>query len=277
MRTVQLPGGETVPALGLGTWKMGERNGPKKDEIAAVRLAIDLGMTLIDTAEMYAEGGSEKMIGEAIAGRRDQVFLVSKIYPHNAGRANTPVACERSLRRLGTDRIDLYLLHWRDRKPLAETMEAFQKLKAEGKIRHYGVSNLDTDDMEELWRTPGGPLTQVNQVYYNPAARGIEFDLLPWQRKQRVPIMAYSPVDQARLAGDKTLAAIGKRHDATAAQIALAWGLRHSDSIVIPKAVKSEHIRQNVAALDIRLTPEDMAEIDKAFPPPKAKTRLEMT
>ena len=277
MRTVQLPGGETVPALGLGTWKMGERNGPKKDEIAAVRLAIDLGMTLIDTAEMYAEGGSETMIGEAIAGRRDQVFLVSKIYPHNAGRANTPVACERSLRRLGTDRIDLYLLHWRDRKPLAETMEAFQKLKAEGKIRHYGVSNLDTEDMDELWRTPGGPLTQVNQVYYNPAARGIEFDLLPWQRKQRVPIMAYSPVDQAKLAGDKTLAAIGKRHDATAAQIALAWGLRHPDSIVIPKAVKSEHIRQNVSALDIKLTPEDMAEIDKAFPPPKAKTRLEMT
>ena len=277
MRTVLLPGGETVPALGLGTWKMGERNGPKKDEIAAVQLAIDLGMTLIDTAEMYAEGGSETMIGEAIAGRRDQVFLVSKIYPHNAGRANTPVACERSLRRLGTDRIDLYLLHWRDRKPLAETMEAFQKLKAEGKIRHYGVSNLDTDDMDELWRTPGGPLTQVNQVYYNPAARGIEFDLLPWQRKHRVPIMAYSPVDQARLAGDKTLAAIGKRHNATAAQVALAWGLRHPDSIVIPKAVKPEHIRQNVAALDIKLTPEDMAEIDKALPPPKAKTRLEMT
>lgn len=277
MRTVPLPGGETVPALGLGTWKMGERNGPKKDEIAAVQLAIDLGMTLIDTAEMYAEGGSETMIGEAIAGRRDQVFLVSKIYPHNAGRANTPVACERSLRRLGTDRIDLYLLHWRDRKPLAETMEAFQRLKTEGKIRHYGVSNLDTDDMEELWRTPGGPLTQVNQVYYNPAARGIEYDLLPWQRKHRVPIMAYSPVDQAKLAGDKTLAAIGKRHDATAAQIALAWGLRHPDSIVIPKAVKPDHIRQNVAALDIKLTPEDMAEIDKAFPPPRAKTRLEMT
>ncbi len=277
MRTIQLPGGEKVPALGLGTWKMGERGGDKASEIAAVRLAIDLGMTLIDTAEMYAEGGSEKMIGEAIAGRRDQVFLVSKIYPHNAGRANTPVACERSLRRLGTDRIDLYLLHWRDRKPLAETMEAFQKLKTEGKIRHYGVSNLDTDDMEELWRAPGGPLTQVNQVYYNPAARGIEFDLLPWQRKQRVPIMAYSPVDQARLAGDKALAAIGKRHNATAAQIALAWGLRHPDSIVIPKAVKPEHIRQNVAALDIRLTPQDLAEIDKAFPPPKAKTRLEMT
>lgn len=277
MRTVVLPGGEAVPALGQGTWYMGDRHASAKQEADALRLGIDLGMTLIDTAEMYAEGGSEKMIGEAIAGRRDEVFLVSKIYPHNAGRANTPVACERSLRRLGTDRIDLYLLHWRDRKPLAETMEAFQKLKTEGKIRHYGVSNLDTDDMEELWRAPGGPLTQVNQVYYNPAARGIEFDLLPWQRKQRVPIMAYSPVDQARLAGDKALAAIGKRHNATAAQIALAWGLRHPDSIVIPKAVKPEHIRQNVAALDIRLTPQDLAEIDKAFPPPKAKTRLEMT
>ena len=256
---------------------MGERGGDKAKEIAAVQLAIDLGMTLIDTAEMYAEGGSEKMIGEAIAGRRDQVFLVSKIYPHNAGRANTPVACERSLRRLNTDRIDLYLLHWRDRKPLAETMEAFPKLKAEGKIRHYGVSNLDTDDMDELWRTPGGPLTQVNQVYYNPSARGIEFDLLPWQRKHRVPIMAYSPVDQARLAGSKALAEIGTRHNATAAQVALAWGLRHPDSIVIPKAVRPEHIRQNVAALDLKLTKEDMAEIDKAFPPPKSKTRLEMT
>ena len=277
MRTVLLPSGEKVPALGLGTWKMGERGGDKAKEIAAVQLAIDLGMTLIDTAEMYAEGGSEKMIGEAIAGRRDQVFLVSKIYPHNAGRANTPVACERSLRRLNTDRIDLYLLHWRDRKPLAETMEAFQKLKAEGKIRHYGVSNLDTDDMDELWRTPGGPLTQVNQVYYNPSARGIEFDLLPWQRKHRVPIMAYSPVDQARLAGSKALAEIGTRHNATAAQVALAWGLRHPDSIVIPKAVRPEHIRQNVAALDLKLTKEDMAEIDKAFPPPKSKTRLEMT
>jgi len=191
----------------------------------------------------------------------------------NAAREVDELAC----RALSCRRIDLYLLHWRDRKPLAETMEAFQKLKAEGKIRHYGVSNLDTDDMEELWGVSGGPLTQVNQVYYNPAARGIEFDLLPWQRKHRVPIMAYSPVDQARLAGDKTLAAIGKRHDATAAQIALAWGLRQPDSIVIPKAVKPEHLRQNVAALDIKLTAEDLAEIDKAFPPPKSKKRLEMT
>jgi len=277
VRTVQLPSGEKVPQLGLGTWKMGERGGAKKEEIAAVQLAIDLGMTLIDTAEMYGEGGSEKMIAEAIAGRRDKLFIVSKIYPHNASRNNTPVACERSLRRLNTDRIDLYLLHWRGRPPLAETIEAFQKLKAEGKIRHYGVSNLDTDDMEELWGVNGGSLTQVNQVYYNPAARGIEFDLLPWQRKHRVPIMAYSPVDQAKLATDKTLAAIGKRHNATAAQIALAWGLRHPDSIVIPKAVKPEHLRQNVAALDIRLTPEDLGEIDKAFPAPKKKQRLEMT
>jgi diketogulonate reductase-like aldo/keto reductase len=277
VRTVQLPSGEKVPQLGLGTWKMGERGGAKKDEVAAVRLALDLGMTLIDTAEMYGEGGSEKMIAEAIAGRREEVFLVSKVYPHNASRTNTPVACERSLKRLNTDRIDLYLLHWRGRPPLAETMEAFQKLKAEGKIRHYGVSNLDTDDMEELWGVAGGPLTQVNQVYYNPAARGIEFDLLPWQRKHRVPIMAYSPVDQAKLATDKILAAIGKRHNATAAQIALAWGLRHPDSIVIPKAVKPEHLRQNIAALEITLTPEDLAEIDKAFPPPKKKTSLAMT
>ena len=277
MRTVQLPSGEKVPQLGLGTWRMGERGGSKKEEIAAVQLAIDLGMTLIDTAEMYGEGGSEKMIAEAIAGRRDKLFIVSKVYPHNASRTNTPVACERSLRRLNTDRIDLYLLHWRGRPPLAETMEAFQKLKAEGKIRHYGVSNLDTDDMQELWDVAGGAQTQVNQVYYNPAARGIEFDLLPWQRKRRVPFMAYSPVDQAKLATDRTLAAIGKRHNATAAQVALAWGLRHPDSIVIPKAVKPEHLRQNVAALEIALTPEDLAEIDKAFPPPKKKQRLEMT
>jgi diketogulonate reductase-like aldo/keto reductase len=277
VRTVRLPCGEEVPALGLGTWKMGERAASKTEEIAAVRLALDLGMTLIDTAEMYGEGGSEKMIAEAIAGRRNEVFLVSKIYPHNASRANTPVACERSLRRLATDRIDLYLLHWRGRPPLAETMEAFRKLQAEGKIRHYGVSNLDTDDMQELWGVPGGSACQVNQVYYNPAARGIEFDLLPWQRQRRVPIMAYSPVDQAKLAADRTLAAIGKRHGVTAAQIALAWGLRQPDSIVIPKAVKPDHLRQNLAALDIRLTPEDLAEIDKAFPPPKKKTRLEMT
>jgi diketogulonate reductase-like aldo/keto reductase len=277
VRTVQLPSGEKVPQLGLGTWKMGERGAAKKEEVAAVQLAIDLGMTLIDTAEMYGEGGSEKMIAEAIAGRRDKLFIVSKIYPHNASRTNTLVACERSLRRLNTDRIDLYLLHWRGRPPLAETMEAFQKLKAEGKIRHYGVSNLDTDDMQELWAVNGGPLTQVNQVYYNPAARGIEFDLLPWQRKQRVPLMAYSPVDQAKLATDRTLAAIGKRHNATAAQVALAWGLRHPDSIVIPKAVRPEHLRQNVAALDITLRAEDLAEIDRAFPPPKKKSRLEMT
>ncbi|MBM3532584.1 MAG: aldo/keto reductase [Alphaproteobacteria bacterium] len=277
MKTVQLLSGEKVPQLGLGTWKMGERGGSKREEIAAVQLAIDLGMTLIDTAEMYGEGGSEKMIAEAISGRRDKLFLVSKIYPHNASRTNTQVACERSLRRLNTDRIDLYLLHWRGRPPLSETMEAFQKLKADGKIRHYGVSNLDTSDMEELWGVDGGPLTQVNQVYYNPAARGIEFDLLPWQRKHRVPIMAYSPVDQAKLATDRTLAAIGKRHSATAAQVALAWGLRHPDSIVIPKAVKPEHLRQNAAALDIKLTPEDLAEIDKAFPPPKKKQRMEMT
>jgi len=277
VKTVQLLSGEKVPQLGLGTWKMGERGGSKREEIAAVQLAIDLGMTLIDTAEMYGEGGSEKMIAEAISGRRDKLFLVSKIYPHNASRTNTQVACERSLRRLNTDRIDLYLLHWRGRPPLSETMEAFQKLKADGKIRHYGVSNLDTSDMEELWGVDGGPLTQVNQVYYNPAARGIEFDLLPWQRKHRVPIMAYSPVDQAKLATDRTLAAIGKRHSATAAQVALAWGLRHPDSIVIPKAVKPEHLRQNAAALDIKLTPEDLAEIDKAFPPPKKKQRMEMT
>ncbi|MSP49421.1 MAG: aldo/keto reductase [Alphaproteobacteria bacterium] len=277
MRTVLLPAGEKVPALGLGTWKMGERGGVRKDEVAAVRLALDLGMTLIDTAEMYGEGGAEEMVGEAIAGRRNDVFLLTKLYPHNGTRKNAPVACERSLRRLKTDRIDLYLLHWRDRPPLAETMEAFQKLKAEGKIRHYGVSNFDADDMAELWGVPGGPATQVNQVYYNPSARGIEFDLLPWQKKHRVPIMAYSPVDQARLAKHAALAAIGRRHDATAAQVALAWGLSRPDSIVIPKAVKPEHLRANRAALDLALTQADMAEIDAAFPPPKKKSRLEMT
>jgi diketogulonate reductase-like aldo/keto reductase len=277
VNTVTLPCGEKVPQLGLGTWKMGERADRKKDEIAAIQLAIDLGMTLIDTAEMYGEGGAEKVIAEAIAGRRDKLFIVSKIYPHNASRNNAPVACERSLRRLKVDTIDLYLLHWRGRPPLAETMEAFQKLKAEGKIRLYGVSNLDTGDMQELWNVPGGSLAQVNQVYYNPAQRGIEFDLLPWLRERRVPIMAYSPVDQARLAGDRTLAEIGKRHNVTAAQVALAWGLSRRDSIVIPKAVRPEHLRQNRAAADLALTPEDMADIDRAFPPPKKKTALGMT
>jgi diketogulonate reductase-like aldo/keto reductase len=277
VKSVTLPCGEKVPQLGLGTWKMGERAHARKEEIAAIQLAIDLGMTLIDTAEMYGEGGAEKVISEAISGRRDRLFIVSKVYPHNASRTNTPVACERSLRRLKVDTIDLYLLHWRGRPPLAETMEAFQKLKAEGKIRHYGVSNLDTDDMQELWNAPGGGACQVNQVYYNPAQRGIEFDLLPWLRQRRVPIMAYSPVDQARLAADRKLAEIGKRHNATAAQVALAWGMSRPDSIVIPKAVKPEHLRANRAAADLALTPEDMADIDRAFPPPKKKTSLGMT
>jgi len=277
MRQVALPGGGSVPALGLGTWKMGDMAAKRADELASIRLALDLGITLIDTAEMYGEGKAEKLIAEAVGGRRDEVFLVSKIYPHNATRKHTQLACERSLKRLNTDRIDLYLLHWRDRTPLAETLEAFQALKAQGKILRYGVSNFDTSDMAELWSAPGGPQCQVNQVYYNPSARGIEFDLLPWQRARKLPIMAYSPVDQGRLAAHPVLAEIGKRHGASPAQIALAWGLTRPDSIVIPKAAKIEHVRQNLAAAEIVLTDADMAEIDRAFPPPKKKTALEMT
>ncbi|MBE1206581.1 aldo/keto reductase [Aminobacter carboxidus] len=274
--TTMLPSGEAVPILGQGTWMMGEDRSRATDEVAALRLGLDLGVTLIDTAEMYANGGSEKIVAEAIAGRRDEVFLVSKVLPSNASRNGVIRACEASLKRLHTDRIDLYLLHWRGGVPLSETIAVFEELRQSGKIRHWGVSNFDADDMEEMGRLRAGKGAQTNQVLYNLTRRGIEFDLLPWCREAGVPVMAYSPVEQGALADNKGLAAIAARHDATAAQIALAWVMAQRGVIAIPKATRLDHVRQNAAARDIRLAPQDLAELDRMFPPPAGKRPLEM-
>jgi diketogulonate reductase-like aldo/keto reductase len=278
MKTVTLPGGETVPALGQGTWYMGERSGDAAKEAAALRLGVDLGMTLIDTAEMYASGGAEQVVAQAVSGIRDQVFIVSKVLPQNASRSGVPAACERSLRRLKTDRIDLYLLHWRGGHPLAETVAAFEALKADGKIRYWGVSNLDTADMTELLGVPGGKTCAANQVLYHPDSRGIEFDLLPWCAKHGVPVMAYSPLGHnvRRLMGSSALQAVAQRHGVTAAQVAIAWGMRDGNTISIPKAADAGHVRENAAAGDLALTAEDLASIDAAHPPPKRKTALDL-
>ena len=274
MRTVRLPGGETVPCLGQGTWYMGEKRASAKAEADALRLGIDLGMILIDTAEMYADGGAEEVVAMAAAGQRDKLFIVSKVYPHNASRTGVPAACARSLKRLNTDRIDLYLLHWRGGHPLAETVAAFEKLREEGKIRHWGVSNFDTSDMEEL----GGAACAANQVLYHPDSRGIEFDLLPWCAKQGVAVMAYSPLSHtpARLLRSPALTAVAQRHGVTPAQVALAWGLRHPHVISIPKAANPQHVRENAAAAEIVLTAEDLASIDATHKPPRRKVALDL-
>lgn len=275
-RRVSLPDGGHVPALGQGTWKMAERRDRRGAEIAALRLGLDLGMTLIDTAEMYGEGETETLVGEAIAGRRDDVFLVSKVYPYNAGRSGVAEACERSLRRLRTDRLDLYLLHWRGSVPLAETVEGFEALRRAGKIRRWGVSNFDRADMEELLALPGGDGCATNQVLYNVARRGPEFDLLPWQAERKIPTMAYSPVEQGRLSNARALEEIGRRHGASAFQVALAWVMREPDVIAIPKASDRDHVRDNRAALDIALSEPDVSAIDAVFRPPRRKQPLDM-
>jgi diketogulonate reductase-like aldo/keto reductase len=284
MRSVRFPDGTAVPALGLGTWRIGESARTRRAEIAAVRRALEIGYRLIDTAEMYGEGGAEEVIGAALkdafaAGevRREDVFVVSKVYPHNASRAGVPAACERSLKRLGLDRIDLYLLHWRGAVPLAETVAAFEALKERLLIRHWGVSNFDVDDLKALARVTNGENCAANEIYYSASQRGAEFALLPWQRERRMPAMAYSPIDQGAAARDRTLKAIGARHGASAAQIALAWVLRQPDVIAIPKAVRDAHLRENWAAASIALTPQDLAEIDRRFPPPARKMPLAMT
>jgi diketogulonate reductase-like aldo/keto reductase len=276
MKTVILPSGERVPVLGQGTWRLGEQRSTRKEEIATLRLGLDLGLTLIDTAEMYGEGRAEQLIAEAIGDRRDEAFLVSKVYPQNASRQGTVAACERSLRSLSTDRIDLYLLHWRGGVPLAETMEAFVTLQQAGKIRHYGVSNLDLEDMQELWSVPGGPAVATNQLLYNLVRRGIEWDLLPWCRERRVPIMAYSPIEQAKLILDKKLVDFGRRYGLTPAQAALAWLLANDDIIVIPKTGRSERLKENLGALSHPLTTAQLAELDRLFPPPTGPRPLEM-
>lgn len=276
IRTTTLPSGETIPVLGQGTWKMGEDSRRRANEVSALKLGLDLGITLIDTAEMYASGGAEEVVAEAIAGRRDETFLVSKVLPSNASRSGVQRACENSLKRLRTDRIDLYLLHWPGSVPLAETVAAFEALKEAGKIRHWGVSNFDTDEMEELVSLPEGGNVQINQVLYNLVRRGLEFDLAPWSRQRGIPLMAYSPVEQGALARNTGLDAVAARHSATPAQIALAWVMHQEGVIAIPKASSQEHVRQNFAALDIELTPQDIADLDRVFPPPTRKRGLEM-
>ncbi|TRC75080.1 aldo/keto reductase [Mesorhizobium sp. WSM4307] len=276
IRITTLPSGEAVQVLGQGTWKMGEDSRRRADEVNALKLGLDLGLTLIDTAEMYASGGAEEVVAQAIAGRRAEVFVVSKVLPSNASRAGVQRACENSLKRLRTDRIDLYLLHWPGSVPLAETVEAFEALKKAGKIRHWGVSNFDTEDMEDLAGLPDGGNVQTNQVLYNLVRRGPEFDLAPWSRRRGIPLMAYSPVEQGALARNARLDAVAARRNATAAQIALAWVMHQEGVIAIPKASSQEHVRQNFAALDIELTGEDLADLDRAFPPPTRRRGLEM-
>ena len=274
MRTVTLPSGAPVPALGQGTWRMGELRYRQREEAAALRFGLDLGMTLIDTAEMYGEGGAEEVVAEAIDGRRDTVYLVSKVSPHHASRRGTIVACERSLKRLRTDRIDLYLLHWRGAYPLSETVEGFEALVQSGKIRDWGVSNFDRADMEELIALPDGGHVATNQMLYNLSQREIEFNLMPWCLKRQIPIMAYSPIEQGRMLGDLALKRVASQHRITPAQVALAWLLQKEGVIVIPKAGNIKHLRENRTALDIHLTADDLAELDQAFPPPHGLASL---
>ncbi|MSR59179.1 MAG: aldo/keto reductase [Planctomycetaceae bacterium] len=276
MKMVRFPSGEHVPAFGMGTWRFGDESATREEEIATLRLGLDLGIKLIDTAEMYGDGRAEELIGHAIAGRRDEVFLVSKVYPHNATRKGAIAACERSLRRLNTKHLDLYLLHWRGNVPLAETLEAFEMLQRAGKIRGYGVSNLDLADLRELCSLTGGNLVQTNQLLYNLSRRGIEWDLLPWLRERRLPIMAYSPIEQGRLLTDSKLVGFAQDHGMTASQVALAWLLSQDDVIVIPKTSSRQRLRENLGALDICLSDSQLAELNRHFPPPTRATPLEM-
>jgi diketogulonate reductase-like aldo/keto reductase len=277
MRDLNTPSGERpLPVLGQGTWGMGETASARADEVAALRHGLDLGLGLIDTAEMYGSGGSEEVVGEAIRGRRDEVFLVSKVLPHNADRSGTVAACERSLRRLGTDHLDLYLLHWRGGHPLEETLEAFAELRDAGKIGAFGVSNLDTDDMRELRSVPGGEECATDQILYNLTRRGPEFDLLPWCREHGIPVMAYSPIEQGRLLGDEVLGRIAEEHGASPAQVALAWILTDRNLCAIPKASRVEHVEANRAALDLRLASDDLRALDERFPAPTGKVPLEI-
>jgi len=276
VRTLSFPSGPSIPTLGLGTWRMGEDPARRRGEVAALRLGLDLGLSLVDTAEMYADGGAEEVVGEAIAGRRDRAFVVSKVLPVNATRAGTIAACERSLRRLRTDRIDLYLLHWRGPAPLGETVAAFGDLARAGKILGWGVSNLDPSDMAELSGVPGGGAVQADQVLYNPARRGIELDLLPFCRARGIAVMAYSPIEEGRLARHRALRSVARRHRASAAQVSLAWVLRQEGVMAIPKAATLAHVEENRAALDLRLGTMDLSEIDDAFPPPDGPVPLEM-
>lgn len=271
---VRFPDGATVPALGLGTWKMGERKASAVREVAALRHGIELGMTLIDTAEMYAEGGAEEIVARAIATRRDDVFVVSKVYPHHAGAKSAIAACERSLARLATDRLDLYLLHWRGRIPLAETIEAFERLRRAGKILRWGVSNFNLDDMHELMALPDGAHCATNQVLYNLTERGIEWRLLSYCAQHGIPVMAYSPVGQGALSTHRKLATLAAPLGVTPAQLALAWSIRDPHVVSIPQSSDHSHIDDNRSAAAIRLSPETLAALDSAFPPPRGAAPL---
>ena len=265
-----------VPRLGLGTWRMGEDRSARADEVAALQLGLDLGMTLIDTAEMYGEGGAEEVVAEAIRGRRDQVFVVSKFYPYHAARAPLARACEGSLRRLGVETIDLYLLHWRGAVPFAETVETLERLVADGKIRRWGVSNLDVAELEEIAALDAGAGLATDQVLYNLAQRGVEYDLIPWCEAHGIAVMAYSPLDQGELAEQAALRAVAQRAGFSPAQLALAWAMRHPGVIAIPKATRLEHVRANRAAADVRLDPAMLEALDRIFEPPRRKRPLQM-
>jgi diketogulonate reductase-like aldo/keto reductase len=272
---VRTRSGAVLPNLGLGTWRMGENAASRPDEIGALRFGLDLGMRLIDTAEMYASGGAEQVVGEAIEGRRKDVILVSKVLPQNASYAGTLAACERSLKRLRTDRIDLYLLHWPGEHPLAETLRAFVRLHEQGKIGHYGLSNFDLSELSRAETLAGGSRTAANQVLYNVERRGIERKLIPWCASRKICVMAYSPLEQGRLSPKEGLVRVGERHGASPAQIALAWTLRHDNVVAIPKASRRAHVSDNIKAADIVLTEEDLSDIDRSYPPPPRDVPLE--
>ncbi|MDB5817555.1 MAG: aldo/keto reductase [Rhizobacter sp.] len=286
MRSIQLPSGATLPVLGLGTWGLGERASSRSAEVKAVRSAIDMGYRLIDTAEMYGEGAAEQVVGQAVAEalrdgavRRDELFIVSKVYPHNASRAGTVAACDRSRKRLGLDRIDLYLLHWRGQHPLVQTVEAMRALLCRGDIKHWGVSNFDVDDMEDVLAAQGrqqGVRCETDQVYHSLTQRGCEHSLAPWLQARGMPLMAYSPIDRGALAADTVLQDIGRRRDVSAARVALAWLLSRPGVVAIPKAVQIKHLQDNLAAVDLVLTPQELEEIDAHHPAPSSKTPLAM-
>ncbi|SCX03249.1 aldo/keto reductase [Agrobacterium rosae] len=274
--TVTLPSGVSIPALGIGTWNMGEERAAEISEISSIRKSVELGMTVVDTAEKYADGKSEEVVGKAIADMRDQTFLVSKVHPINASAQGTIDACERSLKRLGTDHLDLYLLHWRGSHPLEDTVGAFEKLKADGKIRDWGVSNFDTDDMEELFSFTEGKNCAVNQVLYNLSRRGPEYDLLPWCQNHGVPLMAYSPIQQGQLLKNHELIRIAKAYQATPAQVALAFLLDRDGVMAIPKSANPERVTENRGATDLDISDDGWAALDAEFPPPTQKLPLEM-
>jgi diketogulonate reductase-like aldo/keto reductase len=274
LRTIPMPSGDRMPVLGQGTWGYAENPGRRADELATLAEGLDLGVTMIDTAEMYADGGAEELVGEAILGRREEVFLVSKVLPSNASRVGTVAACVRSLRRLRTEHLDLYLLHWRGNVPLAETLDGFAELIETGLIRRWGVSNFDVADLAEVTGLPGGNAVQTDQVLYNLARRGIEYDLLPRSRAAGLPIMAYSPFDRGRMLGHPVLAGVAASHGVTEAQVALAWVLREDGVATIPRAGTPAHVRENRAAADLRLTAQDLQALDRAFPPPTGKQPL---